>query len=80
MSTHQIGGMFGYFFDEVVIEQFSQVQNCNIKRFKDFFHKMLSQGVYLAPSAYEAGFVSSAHGDDIIGKTLNAADKALSSI
>lgn len=80
LSSHQIGGMFGIFFsDEPIIERFEQVQRCNLAHFQQFFQKMLSAGVYLAPSAYEAGFVSSCHDNDTLGKTLDAADEALSS-
>lgn len=74
LTTVQVGGMFGYFFtDEQTVSSFAQVQQCNIERFKAFFHGMLDQGVYFAPSAYEAGFVSSAHNDDTLNKTLTAA-------
>ncbi|HHC71367.1 MAG TPA: glutamate-1-semialdehyde-2,1-aminomutase, partial [Thiotrichales bacterium] len=65
MTSNQVGGMFGLFFsDEEEISNFYQVSNCNIDRFRLFFHAMLDHGVYLAPSAYEAGFVSAAHGDE----------------
>jgi len=73
-NTNQVGGMFGLFFsDEQSISRFSQVMQCNQERFKRFFHGMLEQGVYLAPSAFEAGFVSSAHSDDDIQATIAAA-------
>lgn len=77
LSTHCVGGMFGFFFsEESNIQHFSQVSKCDVDRFKRFFHAMLDEGVYLAPSAYEAGFVSSAHTDESIDKTLSAAKKA----
>ena len=57
-----------------------QVAAADIDRFKAFFHGMLDEGVYLAPSAFEAGFVSSAHGDDEISQTLDAARKVLMSL
>lgn len=80
-TTNQVGGMFGCFFsDEEEISQFSQVTACNIPRFQNYFHQMLDNGVYLAPSAYEAGFVSSAHGDTEINHTLDAAEKAFAAI
>jgi glutamate-1-semialdehyde 2,1-aminomutase len=80
-TTNQVGGMFGCFFsDEENISQFSQVTACNIGHFQDYFHHMLDNGVYLAPSAYEAGFVSSAHGDTEINHTLDAAEKAFAAI
>ena len=76
-TTTQVGGMFGCFFtEEKNISHFSQVMNCNTERFKHYFHSMLDNGVYLAPSAFEAGFVSSAHGDTEIQLTLTAAEKA----
>ena len=73
-SVNQIGAMFGLFFtDEVKVSQFSQVMQSNQERFKQFFHGMLEQGIYLAPSAFEAGFVSAAHNDEDIEKTICAA-------
>ena len=81
LTTNQAGGMFGIFFtDEPEVHNFFQVTQCNIDRFKLFFHGMLDQGVYLAPSAYEAGFVSSAHGAGEIAATLDAAEKVLSGL
>ncbi|MDX1573476.1 MAG: aspartate aminotransferase family protein, partial [Methylophaga sp.] len=77
LSTHQVGGMFGFFFsEEARIEFFEQVTQCDMDRFKQFYHAMLDNGVYLAPSAFEAGFVSAAHGDNEIEATLDAAQKA----
>ncbi|MDH4276062.1 MAG: glutamate-1-semialdehyde 2,1-aminomutase [Gammaproteobacteria bacterium] len=73
-ATTQVGGMFGlYFTDEKTITRYSQATACNVDRFKKFFHGMLQQGVYLAPSAFEAGFVSSAHGKAEIDLTVAAA-------
>ncbi len=78
LTTNQVGGMFGIFFtEEEKITRFAQVSACNLERFNQFFHLMLDAGVYLAPSAYEAGFVSIAHSDEDLSKTLEAADKAL---
>ncbi len=78
-TTNQLGAMFGCFFsDEDSITSFSQVMNCNVDRFKQYFHLMLENGIYLAPSAYEAGFTSSAHGNEEIQLTLDAAEKAFS--
>ena len=77
-TTNQVGGMFGFFFsDEKQITLFSQVTKCNLERFQKFYHLMLDEGVYLAPSAYEAGFVSSAHGDLELEQTINAARKVM---
>jgi glutamate-1-semialdehyde 2,1-aminomutase len=73
-TTQQVGGMFGLFFTgNSTVETFADVTACYVKRFNRFFHGMLEQGVYLAPSAYEAGFVSSAHGETEIAQTLSAA-------
>ena len=74
LTTNQVGGMFGFFFSgESRIERFDQVAACDLDRFKQFFHGMLQRGVYLAPSAYEAGFVSAAHGEADIELTVAAA-------
>jgi len=76
-TTNQVGGMFGCFFsEEKRISSFSQVMACNVERFKKYFHLMLEAGVYLAPSAFEAGFISAAHGEKEINLTLDAAEKA----
>jgi len=81
LSTHQVGGMFGFFFSDVErIEFFEQVTQCDLDRFKKFYHAMLDNGVYLAPSAFEAGFVSATHGDAEIQATLDAAQKAFASL
>ena len=80
-STNQVGGMFGCFFtSEKKVTTFDQVMACNIPQFKRYFHLMLENNVYLAPSAFEAGFVSAAHGKAEIAQTLAAADKAFSSL
>ncbi|MDD9891507.1 MAG: glutamate-1-semialdehyde 2,1-aminomutase [Gammaproteobacteria bacterium] len=80
-TTNQVGGMFGCFFStEEKITKFEQVMACNAEHFQTFFHAMLENGVYLAPSAYEAGFVSAAHGDEEIAKTLDAAENAFAAI
>ena len=76
-STCQQGGMFGLFFTDQPVHRFDDLQHCDEDHFKRFFHAMLDHGVYLAPSAYEAGFVSSTHNDDIIEQTLNAAREAI---
>lgn len=80
-TTNQAGGMFGFFFtDEPKISRFEQVTHCNLDRFKTFYHGMLEHGVYLAPSAYEAGFVSSCHTDALINETLEAAEKVFATL
>ena len=74
LTTVVVGGMFGFFFtDATRVTSYKQATTCNIERFKKFFHGMLAEGVYLAPSAYEAGFVSSAHGDADIAASVEAA-------
>jgi glutamate-1-semialdehyde 2,1-aminomutase len=73
-TTNRVGGMFGLFFsEEKQIRRFAQVMQCNQERFKRFFHGMLQHGVYLAPSAFEAGFVSAAHTAEDIQNTIDAA-------
>ena len=80
-TTNQVGAMFGCFFtEEKQVSHFSQVMSCDNERFKHYFHSMLDNGVYLAPSAFEAGFVSSAHGDTEIQLTLDAAEKAFAAL
>ncbi|MEN3260819.1 glutamate-1-semialdehyde 2,1-aminomutase [Sodalis endosymbiont of Spalangia cameroni] len=74
LVVNRVGGMFGLFFTDLPrVTRFQDVQTCDVERFKRFFHAMLSAGVYLAPSAYEAGFMSLAHGDAEIRLTLEAA-------
>jgi len=80
-TTTQVGGMFGcYFSEHTEISTFTQVMASNVDRFKKYFHLMLQQGIYLAPSAFEAGFVSSAHGDKEIELTLHAAQQAFTQL
>ena len=75
LQTASLGGMFGFVFtDDGPISRYEQVVNADIDAFRQFFHGMLNRGVYLAPSAFEAGFVSAAHGPDEIEKTLAAAE------
>ncbi|MFZ7165096.1 glutamate-1-semialdehyde 2,1-aminomutase [Avibacterium avium] len=79
--VNYVGGMFGIFFtDQPEVSTYQQVMKCDAEKFKQFFHKMLEQGVYLAPSAYEAGFMSLAHSDEDIERTLQAADKAFAAM
>ncbi len=80
-TTNQVGGMFGFFFsNEKHITRYQQVTECNIDAFKHFFHAMLHEGVYLAPSAYEAGFVSSVHTAALIDESIEAASRAFAAI
>jgi glutamate-1-semialdehyde 2,1-aminomutase len=79
-SAAGVGGMFGLFFRETAPVSYAEVMQCDRELFNRFFHAMLAEGIYLAPSAYEAGFVSSAHGKAEIGRTLAAARKVFSEI
>jgi glutamate-1-semialdehyde 2,1-aminomutase len=76
-STNRVGGMFGLFFTREKVESFAQATAADTALFNRFFHGMLKRGVYLAPSAFEAGFLSSAHGEQDIADTLEAARGAL---
>lgn len=81
LATNQVGGMFGVFFtDEQNINFYEQVVNCDQERFKQFFHGMLDKGVYLAPSAFETGFISAAHGEAEINATLDAAEQVFATL
>ncbi|MDO8298600.1 glutamate-1-semialdehyde 2,1-aminomutase [Lacisediminimonas sp.] len=71
-----VGGMFGLYFADQVPTNYQQMMACDKNRFNAFFHAMLDQGVYLAPSAFEAGFVSAAHSDAVVDETIAAARKA----
>ena len=75
-SAQSIGSMFGLYFRAEPPASFAEVMQCDKDRFNKFFHAMLAQGVYLAPSAYEAGFVSAAHGTAEIEATCAAAREA----
>ncbi len=80
-TTTRVGAMFGFFFtEEKNISRYEQVTRCDLDAFKRFFHLMLDNGVYLAPSAFEAGFMSLAHGEQEIADTLAAADKAFAAL
>ncbi|MBL1261109.1 MAG: glutamate-1-semialdehyde 2,1-aminomutase [Thiotrichaceae bacterium] len=81
MTANTVGGMFGLFFtEEEKVTRFKQVTECDIERFKKFFHAMLEDGIYLAPSAYEAGFVSAAHSHRDIKSTLVSAENVFSKL
>lgn len=80
LTSNQVGAMFGLFFTDKKVSSYQQATQCNIDLFKRFYHGMLEQGVYLAPSAFEAGFVSSAHSDDLIDQTINKAASAFMQI
>lgn len=77
LATNHVGGMFGFFFtDDAPVRYLEQVKACDLDRFKRFFHAMLERGVHLAPSAFEAGFVSSAHTDEVIDEAVQYAGEA----
>ena len=81
LTTRAVGGMFGIFFTDLeAVNYFSEVKTCDIDKFKQFFHAMLQEGIYLAPSAFEAGFTSSAHTAEDYEFTIAAADKAFKSL
>ncbi len=81
LATNHVCGMFGFFFTgERTVDTFAKVMGCDIERFKRFFHRMLEEGVYFAPSAYEAGFLSAAHSAADIDATIAAAAKTFASL
>ena len=81
LATNHVCGMFGLFFtSEQPVTSYRQVMACDVARFRKFFHRMLEAGVYLAPSAYEAGFISAAHGEAEIAATVDAARRAFAAI
>lgn len=81
MTTNRAGSMFGFFFTtEPEVTTYAQATQCNMEHFKTFYHAMLEQGVYLAPSAFEGGFMSAAHSEEDIQQTLDAAEKAFSKL
>ncbi len=79
-SGDSVGGMFGLYFAAAVPVRYADVIACDIERFKRFFHAMLERGIYLAPSAYEAGFVSMAHDDAVINATVATAEQAFAEV
>ncbi len=81
LTANYVTGMFGLFFtEEEKITQFSQVTACNQSHFNSFFNNMLESGVYLAPSSYEAGFISNAHEEEEIEKTIELANQAFAKL
>jgi glutamate-1-semialdehyde 2,1-aminomutase len=79
-SARHVGGMFGLYFCATPPASYAEVMQCDKEQFNRFYHAMLGEGVYLAPSAYEAGFVSSAHTEADIEKTLVAADRSFAAL
>jgi glutamate-1-semialdehyde 2,1-aminomutase len=81
LATNHVCGMFGMFFTaEDSVDRYGKVMACDVERFKRFFHGMLGEGVYFAPSAYEAGFVSAAHSEADIDATIAAATRVFRSL
>jgi len=80
VTTNRVGAMFGLFFTGEKVETYAQAVACDTAAFNRFFHAMLENGVFLAPSAYEAGFLSSAHDDAVIEATLAAARQAFEAV
>jgi glutamate-1-semialdehyde 2,1-aminomutase len=77
LATNHVPGMFGFFFsEEATVDTYAKVMASDAKRFNRFFHAMLDAGVYFAPSAYEAGFLSAAHTEEDIDATIAAAERA----
>lgn len=77
LATNHVPGMFGFFFtDKAAVTSYEDATRCDVERFKRFYHAMLAAGVYLAPSAYEAGFISISHTDEDVDATVAAAEAA----
>jgi glutamate-1-semialdehyde 2,1-aminomutase len=79
-SVNRVGAMFGLFFTDETVESYTQATTADVAAFNRFFHGMLERGVYLAPSAFEAGFVSSAHDDAVIAETIATAGEVFASL
>ena len=81
LATNHVCGMFGFFFTaEPKVERYSQAVACDVERFKKFFHAMIGEGIYLAPSAFEAGFISAAHTNEIVDATIDAARRCFATL
>jgi glutamate-1-semialdehyde 2,1-aminomutase (EC 5.4.3.8) len=81
MTANVVGGMFGLFFtDSDSVTNFNEASTCDVERFKKFYHLMLEEGIYMAPSAYEAGFVSSAHSDEDIQATIDVTGRVFAKL
>jgi len=80
VCADSVGGMFGLYFSAQVPTSFAEVSMCDTHSFKRFFHAMLDQGVHFAPSAFEAGFVSATHDDQVIQHTLDVAEQVFAAI
>jgi len=80
ISGGYAGGMFGWFFSETPVKNFSEASKCDAEKFGKWHRMMLERGVYLAPSMYEAGFMSCTHTDEDIERTIAIADEVLSKL
>ena len=81
LTTNYAGGMYGFFFTDVEkVTTYKQATECDLERFKRFFHLMLEEGVYLAPSAFEAGFVCAAHTEQEVQETIAAAERCFAKL
>src|SRR3984957_20573177 len=81
LATNHVCGMFGFFFTaEANVDRYAKVMACDVERFKRFFHGMLEEGIYFAPSAYEAGFLSAAHSEADIDATIAAAARVFAKL
>jgi glutamate-1-semialdehyde 2,1-aminomutase len=81
LSTNHVCGMFGFFFtEERNVDRYGKVMACDVERFKRFFHGMLGEGIYFAPSAFEAGFMSAAHSEADIDATIAAAGRVFATL
>ncbi|MBE2295838.1 MAG: glutamate-1-semialdehyde 2,1-aminomutase [Phycisphaerales bacterium] len=80
LTANYVGGMFGLFFTTEQVRYYAQATACDLERFKAFFHGMLAEGIYLAPSAFEAGFLSSAHSASDLDATVTAARRVFARI
>jgi glutamate-1-semialdehyde 2,1-aminomutase len=81
LATNHVCGMFGFFFTtERDVDRYDKVMACDVERFKQFFHGMLAEGIYLAPSAFEAGFLSAAHSAADIEATVAAASRVFAAM
>ncbi|MCX7946456.1 MAG: glutamate-1-semialdehyde 2,1-aminomutase [Hydrogenophilus sp.] len=79
-TSDWVGGMFGIYFSPTVPRSFQEVVGSNVAQFRRFFHAMLARGFYFAPSAFEAGFVSAAHGEEVIEETVTAAEEVFAEL
>ncbi len=79
-AVDSVGGMFGFYFSDKVPSSYEEVTKTDIERFKRFFHVRLEEGVYLAPSAYEAGFTSIVHDNRVVDQIISAARKSFQTL